>query len=87
MVPIPIGINPFHQEADYAHGSFYTETLLYVVSPYQNAIFVRSPTKNCVTSKIIKKVSNHIFFNIKQNYNRNILAFICFNGFKKSRYN
>ena len=57
MVPIPIGINPFHQEADYAHGSFYTETLLYVVLPFRDlfgsvfAIFARSPTKNCVTAQ------------------------------------
>ena len=29
--------------------------------PYQNAIFVSSPTKNCVTSRImIEKASNHI---------------------------
>ena len=38
---------------DYRHGCFFTETLLYVVSPYQNTIFVRSPTKFSFKSCIL----------------------------------
>ena len=32
---------------------------LYVFWPYQNTTFVRFPTKNCVTSGMIEKASNH----------------------------
>ena len=34
---------------------FYKETLLYMVSPYQNTTFVRFLTKKRLTSRMIKK--------------------------------
>ena len=72
-----------------------TETLLYVFLPYQNAIFVRSPTKNCVTSRMIEKPRTTYFLTLNKNIetvglslrNDRILAFICLNGLKTSRFN
>ena len=59
-----------------------------MVLPYQNAIFVRSPTKNCVTSRImIEKALKHIETVRLSLQNDRILAFICLNGLKTSRFN
>ena len=58
--------------------------VLKVVSPYQNAIFVSSPTKNCVTSRImIEKASNHIE-TVGLSLQNDC---ICLNGLKTSRFN
>ena len=47
-----------------------------------------SPTKNCVTSRImIEKASNHIETVGLSLRNDCILAFICLNGLKTSRFN
>ena len=49
---VPNGPNPPKIKAlDVMVVKVFTETLLCVVTPYQNKTFVRSPTKNCVTAQ------------------------------------
>ena len=77
------------------HGqyTFYTETLLYVVSSYQNAILVRSPTNFFLTSRMIKKPTTY-FSTLDKNIETvelslwidSILAFLCLHRLKTSRF-